>query len=338
MPNFSEYIRRDTALITVDDRAAHYGDPDREFKTALAAGSKSPLLSYGVLCFTGRDVQDFINGQFTTNCTEVTQTQGQFSAWCDPKGRVLFLFTLSTDGERYYAILPRQQIDNFARRLKMYVMRSDVQLEDVSNAYATFGFTAGTENDTTQAPSNALWTTVTPSPGTLEIRHGPGRARFMTIGVNSAVIERWEALDLPIVGEDAWIGLECLGGLPRLVETSSGQYLPQNLNLDRLDALSFSKGCYPGQEIIARLKYRGQVKKRLMVANYDSDVAPDPRSTIHRDNDERTVGHVLYAQRVSNARSIVSAVVELDAWDDLLIVDDDTPGQLNRIDLPYGLD
>ena len=338
MSKFSEFIQRNTALVTVDGRAAHNADPGQEFETALTTGSKCPLLSFGLVCFTGRDVQEFVNGQFTTNCTEITPGRSQFSAWCDPKGRVLFLFTLYTDGERIFAILPRQQITNYMQRLQMYIMRSDVQLEDVSSAYAIFGFTPETADETNTTAPNELWATVQPSPATIEIRHGPGRSRFITIGDDSAAIERWEAMNLPIIGEDAWTGLECLGGLPRLDEKSSGQYLPQNLNLDRLDSLSFSKGCFPGQEIIARLKYRGEVKKRLMVASYDSDTAPDPRSPIRSDNDERSVGHVLYAQRVSPAQSIVSAVVEIGAWGEHLIVEDGSVGQLNRIDLPYDLD
>lgn len=339
MSNFTDFIQRNTSVNGVEDRAADFADPDREFETAQTTASKCALLSLGIVSIAGADAQEFVNGQFTTDCTEITPERSQFSGWCDPKGRVLFLFTLYTDGERIYAILPEPQVANFMRRLQMYVMRADVQLDNVTSARAIFGCTGETGTDGTSTVTlNEPWDTAQLSASTTIIRLGLGRPRFIIIGSDTSAIERWNAINMPIIGENAWTALECIGGVPRIDDKTSGQYLPQNLNLDRLDALSFSKGCYPGQEIIARLKYRGEVKKRLMVARYDSSTAPDPRTPIHTNSDTRTVGHVLFAQRVSPTQTIVSAVVEVGAWDDVLLVDGGNDSTLDFIDLPYSVD
>ncbi len=338
MSQFTKFIQQEAVLENANDQVTNHVAPEEEFEFALTTGTKCPLLSLGLVSFTGRDAHDFINAQFTTDCAKITSRRSQFSAWCDPKGRALYLFTLYTDGERIFAILPKQQIANYMHRLKIYVMRSDVHLEDASDAYSIFGITLDTVVENIKATQNNLWTTFQGSPDTTEIRHGPGRPRFMVIGDDNSAIERWDAISLPVISENIWTALECIGGMPRLDEKSSGQYLPQNLNLDRLDALSFSKGCYPGQEIIARLRYRGEIKKRLMVANYDSGSAPDEKRSIRTKKSDRTVGRVLYARRVSQTRSIVSAIVELNAWNEDLIVENENTRKLNRIDLPYSFD
>jgi hypothetical protein len=340
MSNFVDFILRNATAKIDGGSITHFGDPETEYETARTAGSKCPLLSFGIVSIAGPDAQEFVNGQFTTNCTEITLAHSQFSGWCDPKGRVLFLFTLYTDGECIYAILPKTQIVDFMRRLQMYIMRADVQLDDVTTATAIFGSTGetGAHKSANALTLESPWGTTQSSPSTTIIRHGIGRTRFITITSDSTATEIWNAMDLPVIGEDAWTALECVGGLPRLDGKSSGQYLPQNLNLDKLDAVSFSKGCYPGQEIIARLKYRGDVKKRLMVATIEANTAPDPRTLIHTKGDQRAVGHVLFAKQMSQSQSTVSAIVETKAWDESLIIDGASRFAVHRIDLPYEVD
>jgi len=339
MSEFLNFLKCDTTAAFTDGCVAHFGDRETEFETAQSARSKCPLLSFGVVCFAGTDAQGFLNGQFTTDCTNITADHAQFSAWCDPKGRVLFLFTLYRDGERYYAILPKVQVDNFVRRLKMYILRADVQVEDLSETVAIFGIT-GEPRPGEPGSSGLLqpWDTDHEPDSVAVIRHGPGRARFVIAGSDATAVARWTALDMPPVGEDAWAALDCFSGLPRLDERSSGRYLPQNLNLDSLNSLSFSKGCYPGQEIIARLKYRGEVKKRLMAATCAADVDIAPGSPIRIGSEDRTVGNVLYAKRVDHARAIVSAVVETGAATHTLTIKGAGDAALRRIDLPYAID
>ncbi|HCU90744.1 MAG TPA: hypothetical protein DGR97_12415 [Gammaproteobacteria bacterium] len=338
MSQFTKFIQREVELANANGQVTNYVAAEQEFEFALTAGTKCPLSSLGLVSFTGPDAHEFVNAQFTTDCTEITPKRSQFSAWCDPKGRALYLFTLCTDGEKILAILPKQQIANYMRRLKIYIMRSNVYLEDVSDTYSIFGITLDTVVENIKAAPNDLWATLRPSPDTIEIRHGSGHPRCMVIGDDKSAIERWGAISLPVISENTWTALECIGGMPHLDEKSSGKYLPQNLNLDRLDALSFSKGCYPGQEIIARLKYRGEIKKRLMVASYDSGSAPNEKYSICTRNSDRKVGRVLYARRVSQTKSIVSAIVELNAWNEDLILGNKNTRQLNRIELPYSFD
>lgn len=339
MSEFIEFLKRTTRVEIAGDRAIHFGDPDKEFETARATPSKCALLSLGIVSMSGADAQSFVNGQFTTDCTKITDRVSQFSGWCDPKGRVLFLFTLYTDGRNIYALLPKAQIPDFIRRLQMYVMRADVQLEDCSGSKAIFGLSGtGATNELGAVDLKQPWDSDRQSDSTVVIRHGPGEARFIIIGADVSAAERWQTMNIPAVGEGAWTALECFAGLPRLYQQTSGMFLPQELNLDQLNALSFSKGCYPGQEIIARLKYRGEVKKRLMIATCGSNVLPDPGTPIRSPDNERTIGYILYAQSYDQSRSIVSAVIENSSMDESIFVDGAQDHVLQRIDLPYGID
>jgi tRNA-modifying protein YgfZ len=340
MSDFVDFLKRDTPAKLIDGCAAHFGDPAREFAAAQTAISKYPLLSLGVIAFAGADAQSFINGQFTTDCADITPTHAQFSAWCDPKGRVLFLFTLYTDGERFYAMLVRNQIEDFMGRLRRYILRDDVQLEDLSGRLVLFGSSgeSGAGNQDTTRLCRP-WDTVQRPDSTIIIRHGPGPSRFVIIGDHASAADRWTALKMPSAGEDTWTALDIYSGLPHLDEGTSGRFLPQHLNLEALNALSFSKGCYPGQEIIARLKYRGEVKKRLLAATFESPADLAPGTPIQTgDKAARTVGHVLYAQRLDPSRSALSAVVEIDAAVEVLIIDGTERPALRRIDLPYAAD
>ncbi len=338
MSDFITFLQRTTSVEVTGDRATHFGEPDKEFETARTTQSKCPLLSLGIVSISGTDAQSFANGQFTTDCTEITDKLSQFSGWCDPKGRILFLFTLYTEGTNLYVVLPKTQIPDFIRRLQMYVMRADVQLDDVSSAYAIFGICGAAGTD--ELPTFDLkqpWDAALQTDSSVIIRHGPGEARFIVIGTDVSAVERWQTMSVPVVGEGAWTALECFAGLPRLYKQTSGMFLPQQLNLDQLNALSFSKGCYPGQEIIARLKYRGEVKKRLMVATCESNEMLAPGTPVRAPDDTRTVGHILYAQPVNRSRSVVSAIVEIGATNEAIFVAGAQDCVLQRVDLPYGI-
>ena len=339
MSEFTEFLKRDPPANIIAERAAHRGGFGKDFNTARRGAAKCPLLSVGVVSFTGPDAVTFINGQFTTNCLDITPAHSQFSAWCDPKGRVLFLFTLYRDTKCIYALLPKTQISEFMARLQRYVLRADVQLENLTDSISVFGITRNIK--TAQVDTTGLirpWAQAQSSDRTASMRYGPGAARFVIVGPDTSAVARWAKLQMPAVGEEVWIALDIFGGLPRLDERTSGQFLPQNLNLDALDGLSFSKGCYPGQEIIARLKYRTKVRKRLFTTMSEAACDPVPGSRILTPGGEHTVGQVLCGQRLDPARSVISAVIEIDAAGGKLTIEDADDTALRLIDLPYAVD
>ena len=189
----------------------------------------------------GVDAAGFLHGQFTTDVTGLATGQAGLSAWCDPKGRVIATFILARPDDAFLLLLPGTVKEAFVKRLKMFVLRADVQIVD-----------AGAETE--KIP---------------QLPHLPGMDENAS---KTAFIRQ---------------------GIPLLHPATSGRFLPQELNLDRLDAVSFTKGCYPGQEIIARLRYRGAVKRRLCHATTDNKTRLEPGAALRPDGEERNIGTVV---------------------------------------------
>lgn len=336
MSALTKFLELTSNTSLVDDRIANFGDSIREFSIARHYGAKCPLNSLGVVAVVGSDARDFINAQFTTNCLELTEARGQLSAWCDPKGRVIFLFTLYCDDEQLFVILPRSQIATFIQRLSMYILRAQVELSDISDAVTVMGLI--------DAPGGvnpryldlvSPWESRRDSDSRTIVRYGPDPVRYLVVSDSASALRWWQKLKIQTVGEDAWVAFDSYAGMPRVDVHNSGKFLPQNLNLDSLAAVNFSKGCYPGQEVVARLKYRGKVKKRLVAAEYASDSEIAAGAVLRVNGDDRLVGEVLTVQRVGASRSVLSAVVDISIPLSDMKVQGNTNIALEQLTLPY---
>ena len=202
-------------------------------------GSDNYLVSIRI---DGADAAGFLHGQFTTDVTGLASGQTGLSAWCDPKGRVIATFILARLDDTFRLLLPGALKDTFIKRLRMYVMRANVNIVDAST----------------------------------ETEKIPGLPAYLSG-----------------MGSDDWETALIRQGIPLLQPETSGRFLPQELNMDHLDAVSFTKGCYPGQEIIARLHYRGQVKRRLCHATTQNKTRLEPGTALIADGEEKNIGTVV---------------------------------------------
>ncbi len=332
MPSLESHLKNDSNADFDGDAVMSFGDLQSEYEAAQQGDTKCPLLSSGLVQFSGDDAQSFINAQFTTNCLELTATQGQLSAWCDPKGRVLFLFVLFSNGTQTFASLPAVQVPKFIQRLRMYVLRAAVEIADVTADYRQIGAIHRTHND---VAATTPWSVDSPEPGISTVRFGPGTLRTLAVIPAERALDYWLANPMSCIGESAWRAMNAVSGIADLDDASSGEYLPQHLNLDRLNAVSFAKGCYPGQEIIARLKYRGEVKKRLAAAAVTSTDVIAGGTAIRLSDEGRNVGHILSAVAVGTDEHILSAVVDVAADWSTIKIEGHEEITLRRIDLPY---
>ncbi len=203
----------------------------------------------------GADAAPFLHGQFTTDVAGLGNDQAGLSAWCDPRGRVLFTFMLVRQDNTFLLLLPPPLQEAFSKRLRLYILRAAVVISAAETAAAP--------------PLPGLSATATTSPAATFIRQG----------------------------------------FPLLHPQTSGRFLPQELNLDDLGALSFSKGCYPGQEIIARLRYRGDVKRRLCRATTGNPTPLQPGAALRLEGEGRQVGTVINSA-ITDAGQELLAVVE----------------------------
>lgn len=231
-----------------------------------------------LISFSGTDAESFLQGQSTCDVSSLRQHDSVFGALCNPKGRAICLFHLvKIDGD-IHMLVNTELANSVIKRLKMYVFRSDVKITNQSDAYSILG--TATHDKLSHLKPLALFKLNS----SIELTH---------VIINSdtckqAVANNEISLENDLMGWSQHNTTECF---PDITVDTSELFIPQMLNLDLLDGINFQKGCYTGQEIIARLHYKGSVKKRL--AKFQSTNAFKPGENIHLPGDANSIGTIL---------------------------------------------
>ena len=255
----------------------------------MTTDQKTFLIPAGILEISGEEAQIFLHAQFTTDINKLGKGQVQFSAWCNPKGRVISTFYLFNTGNQYFLLLPKELKDNFYKRLKMFVLRSKVVITDRSDDIHCL-----CTNENMPEADNTF--------------------SFQIPGTQDHHILFGEALE-ELPDSDGWQLHTILSGIPWLNNKNTEEYLPQELNLEQLDALSFKKGCFPGQEIVARVHYRGQVKRGMKQATIAVGQTVDTGMKLYTQEEERSIGTVLNCSRHMDNHIAALVVVDNDYMD-----------------------
>ena len=208
------------------------------------------LSGLGIARVSGADAETFLQGQFSNDITDLSPDNGhQLTAYCNPKGRMLALFHLLREADAAYVLLaPREVLNKVLPRLKMFVMRSAVTIELDQDTQ-----TYGVQTSNISAAGAGL------APGARIFPHSLDPGRFLVLASASPTMDS-EA-------EQEWNQLDIEQNLPQVYAQTHEALIPQSANLDIVGGVNFKKGCYPGQEIIARIKYRGKPKTRMIGAS-----------------------------------------------------------------------
>jgi hypothetical protein len=226
----------------------------------------APLLSQGLILTTGEDAPEFLQGQLSNDIAQVSRSRAQLAAYCTPKGRVLATLLVWRTEREYALELPRELSESIRKRLQMYVLRSKVQLADASDKFAVLGMAGA---DATGVARSELGlelssTYAVAQSGGITGVALPGRRAQIIVDIARGT-EIWDRLArrCAAVGEESWEAQTIAAGVPAVTTATQDAFTPHMLNLDLLGGISFNKGCYTGQEIVARTQYLGQVKRRL---------------------------------------------------------------------------
>src|SRR3984957_19235736 len=202
------------------------------------------LADLGVLRITGRDGALFLQGQLSNDMKHLASGHSVLAGYHNPQGRTIaVLHLVRTAPEEILALLPRELAAGVAAKLARFILRAKVAITDVSQSLSVFGVIAGEELHT-------------PAPATILARVAAEPSRWFRI--QDAAAEH-----PPLSDRQLWRRLDIAAGLPQVYAATSEEFVAQMLNLDALGAIAFDKGCYTGQEVIARAHYRGRVKRRM---------------------------------------------------------------------------
>jgi len=249
-----------------------------------------PLVYLGVLTLSGKDAANLLQGQLTCNINDLSETKSSLGALCNPKGRAIATFLLIKQADVYHLIVPVELLDTVKKRLSLFILRSDVTITNTSNDYCLLGL----------SPSIlplAEWLDTTPVPVT-SVNFGD---RSLILATPDAASLFWSAkIQQGFQPENTsqWRLRDIVSGIPWLTGATSEAFVPLMLNLDKLGGISFNKGCYTGQEVIARTHYLGKSKRGMFLAE-SSAPAPQPNANILNGRDE-PMGQVLAAQADGN--------------------------------------
>ena len=348
-PDWETVLRQAGAAIEHTD-ALHFGQPQEELNHALQADIISPLTQYGLIEIQGDDKTEFCQGQFTSDVAQISPERSQLNAYCSPKGRMLACFRIFQFGDSYYLRLPQDTLDTSLKRLRMFVLRAKVILSDGSEDILGFGLSGpNSVNLLTEYLGQAAPIRVNQAlsgKGLSVIRVAGEHPRFELYGHFEPIRACWHALSqrTQAVGTQAWTLLNIRAGLPEVYAATADAFVPQMANLDLLGGLSFKKGCYVGQEIVARMHYLGRLKRRMFRLRLDSGTIPSPGTDLFApaQRGEQSVGQIVSAapSPVDGPKGSCEAlaVLVLDCIASELQLAGQPAAHIERLDLPYSLD
>jgi len=290
----------------------------------------------GLIEITGEQGRSFIHGQVTTDITSLGENEWKWGAHCDPKGKMLASFRTFAIADSLFMLLPKSALLLDLPHLQKYAVFSKAELANVSDDYHIIGI-AGAEAQAfvTQYFGEASQALNLVDQGAI-IRDGE---RFIAIVKRATAETIISQSGQTLFDATAWQALEIKAGYPNIDAAHSGQYVAQMCNLQAINGISFTKGCYMGQETIARMKYRGGNKRALYILSGTSslNITTDTQLEIALEDGFRRGGNIIECVQYGD-KVLLTAVLPNDTENNAqLRIANDESSQLSIIELPYSL-
>ena len=295
-PNWRSFLQSaDAVFVSGSDEIVNFGDAAGELQAARSQTILVPLTHLGLIAASGDDAKTFLQNQFTSDINHLGADQVQHSAWCTAKGRMQASFLVWREANAFRLIVSGDLEEDSLRRLQMFVLRSKVGLAALTGNRLLLGL-AGPQ------AGKALEEAGLPCPAAPMTRAIGEKASVIALEANryvavvqpEVVVEIWTRLTLKArpAGLPAWRWLDVQAGFPLISAVTKEEFVPQMADFERLGGVSFHKGCYPGQEVVARTQYLGKVKRHLYRISCDQPLAAG--ADLHSpDNPDQPCGKIV---------------------------------------------
>jgi folate-binding protein YgfZ len=264
------------------------------------------LLHLGILSVTGDDAASFLQGQMTCSVYDVTDSQSRISAFCDPKGRVISTFFLVKNQNGFLLILPQALLITVLNRLERYRLRAKVEIADVSEEMSLIGI----RQKDTSIPFFDIHALRTHRESLIFIDLDVTKHRTLAIVPTDAINEHFP--DCQIRPPQQWQLFDIESAIPWLSTETSEEFIPQWLDLHHFNAISYTKGCYTGQEVVARTHHLGKVVRSLAVLVCKTVVQIQPNCKIVNNLDD-VAGNVLQFHH-TDSKTMILAVIKVNKF------------------------
>lgn len=339
-----------TNILATQNVSLHTQAPDTQSTIACN------LNHFGLLKISGDDAQDFLQGQFSNDVKALDGKNSQLSSYNNPKGRMLASFRLFKWNDDYFMRLPIDVLEKTQKRLTMFIMRSKVTITEASANFIGLGFSGSKapsllEQAQIPLPQNtngilaahglmSLAIDVGDSLGNdLKVSKSPTRYEvYGSAKVLQALIAKIKN-KIGFYDSKSWRYFDIIAGIPNIYESTMEEFVPQMINYDVIGGISFNKGCYTGQEIVARMHYLGNLKKRMYLCHIETDQNINLNDKIYEANTDKkqSVGQIVDV--LANTKNGLDAlcVLQISSVDNKLSVNEANGPNLELKDLPYEL-
>jgi len=299
-----------------NDTVIDFGNPESECQYATHGAIVADLSSLNLIQFSGEDAQSFLQGQLSNDVRLLDENNTQYTSYNSPKGRMLANGLLWQSATNTYIFqLPSSLREAIQKRLSMFVMRSKVHVSNISDDWIRVGIGG-------MGAANALSQLVEDLPATLHgrtafqhgyVMHLPGEMFEVLLEPGQAQIFLEKLLPLAkLVGNACWDALLIHAGIPTILPATQEQFVAQMLNYELIGGVNFKKGCYPGQEIVARTQYLGKPKRRMYLAHIETSQAPQAGDALFSDDlPDQITGMIVNMAPANNSGFDVLAVIQI---------------------------
>jgi tRNA-modifying protein YgfZ len=269
----------------------------------------------------GDDRVPFLQGQFTQDIKLISHDKALFAGFCNPKGRVLAFMLCFEEHDSIHIQIDSSIAEPILRRLKMYVLRSKVSLNLLDNQFTCVGFVASKPllKQGIKLPENYL--DIVRSHDVMIMRVGKNAERYQLMG-DTAKVNTFMKLNLAeytSMSIESWDNLNIFDGIPNIYPTTQEAFIPQSINMDLIDGINFKKGCYTGQEIVARTHYLGKVKRRMFRAFIESQDDLTPGEQIINEKKE-VIGQLVRSAKENELRTNMLIELRVDQAHEALYI------------------
>ncbi|HZW14387.1 MAG TPA: folate-binding protein [Noviherbaspirillum sp.] len=303
-----QFLTRNGARIDDAPNPGVLGFGGQPTETAIPQNFISPLTDLGLIAASGDEAAHFLHNQLTNDVEHLGMNEARLAGYCSPKGRMLASFLMWKSGDTFMLQLPREIQPAVQKRLQMFILRAKVKLADATDNNAVLGL-AGDAVGAAVAKwfpflPNAPYAKVEADAGSLiRVADAFGVPRYQWIAPLAVAEEAWPELvkTLTPAGTHIWRLANIHAGIPQITLATQEQFVPQMVNFEVIGGVNFKKGCYPGQEIVARSQYLGKLKRRMLLASAEAADAKAGMEVFSSADPDQPCGMVVNAERNSQA-------------------------------------
>ena len=315
-------------------------------KTPLPAQLQDTLCALndnGILYVGGEDATEFLQHQLSNDISLIDSTSAQLSSFSNAKGRMIAIFRVIQIDGGYLLIMPAAILQDVMQLLQKYVIRAQVVLADITDSFARIGVSVklGDLPVDERFPDQINQVYQSDSLISLRVQASDDQARYLILTNDeqeAIALVKSPFGALAYSSSDSWRLQEIKAGVPTLYPQTMQAFVLQMSNLQLLDGVSFKKGCYPGQEVVARMQYLGKLKRQMYLAQIDSAICPQPGDELKAKSSEANdgSGKVVDAVRLNGTSCLLLFIAQIDkAESNELVLCDQPEVKLVLQALPY---